>query len=202
MSGIREGLWTKGDDGMTPTPQEVTRMLTSRADGQREALDQLVPIVYRELHRLAEYYLRRERPDHTLQPTALVHEVYLRLIDQSAAGWQDRAHFLGIAANAMRQILVNHAISRGRVKRGGAGYKLPLEEAVGVAREREVDLVALDDALRSLAKIDARQSRIVELRFFGGLTEDEIAEVLGVSPITVKREWRTAKAWLLGQIQP
>jgi len=181
---------------MTPSAKDVTQLLGDWANGNKEALDKLLPLVYDELRRLADRYLRRERPDHTLQPTALVHEAYLRLVDQTAVRWQNRAHFFGIAANLMRQILVNHALSHRAAKRGGEASKLPLEEASNLSLERDVDLVALDEALARLATFDSRQSRIVELRFFGGLTVEEAAEVLGISPATVKREWTTAKAWL------
>ena len=155
-----------------------------------------MPLVYDELRRLAERYLRHERPNHTLQATALVHEAYLRLVDQTQVEWQNRAHFFGVAANLMRQILVNHALSHQAAKRGGNAYKLSHNEAASVSKEPDVDLEALDDALNTLAAIDPQQSRIVELRFFGGLTIEETAQVLGISPATVKREWTVAKAWL------
>jgi RNA polymerase sigma factor (TIGR02999 family) len=158
-------------------------------------LSELVPFVYRELRRLAGAYLRRERQGHTLQPTALVHEAYLRLVDQTHVQSPNRARFFAIAANLMRQILVNHSKRHRAAKRGG-GNKVAMEEGAGLVQQREVDLIALDQALEKLAHIDSRQSRIVELRFFGGLTEDEIAEVLGVSPRTVKRDWRIARAVL------
>jgi RNA polymerase sigma factor (TIGR02999 family) len=174
----------------------VTQLLINWSNGDRAALDKLMPLVYDELHRLAHRYMSRERPDHTLQTTALVHEAYLRLIDQTHVRWQNRAHFFGIAANVMRQILLQHARSHHAAKRGGARPSLSLEDAVGLSKEPAVDLVALDDALTSLAAYDPQKSRIVELRFFGGLTVDETAEVLGLSPRTVKREWRVAKAWL------
>jgi RNA polymerase sigma factor (TIGR02999 family) len=178
---------------------EVTRLLISWSGGDQSALDQLVPAVYRELRRLAAAYLRRERRDHTLQPTALVHEAYLRLVDQKSVECRSRAYFFGIAANLMRQILVNHAERHKAAKRGG-GNKVPLEEGAVLAQQPPVDLLALNQALEKLALLDPRQSRIVELRFFGGLTEKEIAEVLEVSPITVKREWRMAKAILHNQL--
>jgi RNA polymerase sigma factor (TIGR02999 family) len=178
-----------------PEPGDVTRLLQSWSGGDKKALEDLVPFVYRELRALAAAYIRHERRDHTLQPTALVHEAYLKLVDQMQVESPSRAQFFGIAANLMRQILVNHARDRGAAKRGG-GNKVALEEGVGVVAERGVDFVALDEALDKLAEIDPRQSRIVELRFFGGLTEDEIAEVLGVSAITVKRDWRIARAFL------
>lgn len=181
---------------MTLPPNDVTELLSAWSNGDRGALDKLIPLVYSELHRLAARYLRRARPDHTLQATALVHEAYLRLVRQSNVQWQNRAHFSGIAANLMRNILVDYARSRHAAKRGGSQCNLRLEEAATVSGERAADLVRLDGALTRLAAIDPRQSRIVELRFFGGLKIEEIAEILGVSPITVKREWRTAKAWL------
>ena len=185
-----------GDYGMVPSPKDVTQMLVDATRGDPAALDQLMPLVYDELRRLADHYLRRERPDHTLQATALVHEAYLQLIDQRQVNWQNRAHFIGLAAQLMRRILVEHARGHHAAKRAGAGCKLSLEEAAGLSQERAVDLVALDDVLTGLARMDARKSQIVELRFFGGLTEEETAEALGVAPITVKREWRIAKVWL------
>jgi RNA polymerase sigma factor (TIGR02999 family) len=178
-----------------PGSGEVTRLLQAWSGGDKEALGQLVPFVYRELRGLAAAYLRRERQDHTLQPTALVHEAYLKLVDQTQVESPSRAQFFAIAANLMRQILVDHARDRRAAKRGG-GNKVALEEAAGVVPEPRVDFVALDEALDKLAQLDPRQSRIVELRFFGGLTENEIAEVLGVSAITVKRDWRIARAFL------
>ena len=181
---------------MRPSPGEVTQWLIAWSNGDRAALDKLMPLVYDELHRLAHQHMRRERVGHTLQTTALVHEAYLRLVDQTQVRWQNRAHFFGIAANLMRQILVNYALSHRAAKRGGATYKVTLNEAAGVSLEPDVDLLALDEVLTRLAALDARQARIVELRFFGGLTVEETAEVLNVSPATVKREWNIAKAWL------
>jgi RNA polymerase sigma factor (TIGR02999 family) len=159
-----------------------------------------MPLVYDELRRLADHYLRQERPDHTLQPTALVHEAYLRLVDQSRVEWQNRAHFLGVAAQLMRRILVDHARRHHALKRGGFRQKLSLDEAVDYSQTPDVDLVALDDALNALEQFDERQSRIVELRFFGGLTIEETAEALSVSPATVKVDWNMAKAWLRQEI--
>jgi RNA polymerase sigma-70 factor, ECF subfamily len=159
-----------------------------------------MPLVYDELRRLADHYLRQERPDHTLQPTALVHEAYLRLIDQSRVEWQSRAHFLGVAAQLMRRILVDHARRHHALKRGGFRQKLSLDEAVDYSQTRDLDLVVLDDALNALAQFDERQSRMVELRFFGGLTIEETAEALAVSPATVKVDWNMAKAWLRREI--
>ena len=181
---------------MTPAPRDVTQWLIDWRNGKQEALAQMMPLVYNELRRLAQRYLQRERPDHTLQATALVHEAYLRLVDQRQAQWQNRAHFFGLAAQMMRRILVDHARHHHAAKRGGAEPKLSLDEAVWVSAEHATDLTALDDALTRLAVLDPQQSRLVELRFFGGLTIDETAEVLGVSPATVKREWRLARAWL------
>jgi RNA polymerase sigma factor (TIGR02999 family) len=155
-----------------------------------------MPLVYSELRRLASRYLRRERSDHTLQSTALVHEAFLRMVDQKSVRWQNRAHFFGIAAQWIRRILVDHARSRQALKRGASPFLLSLDEAIAASQQRSVDLVALDDALGGLARLDPQQARIVELRFFAGLTVEEAAEVLRVSPATVKRDWTAAKAWL------
>jgi RNA polymerase sigma factor (TIGR02999 family) len=182
-----------------PEPGDVTRLLQSWSCGEKKALNELVPIIHGELRGLAAACLRQERRDHTLQPTALVHEAYLRLVDQTHVQCQNRAQFFAIAANLMRQILVDHARRHLAAKRGG-GNKAPIEEAADVAQRQEVDLVALDEALVNLARLDPRQGRIVELRFFGGLTEDEIADLLHVSPITVKRDWRIARAVLHYQL--
>jgi RNA polymerase sigma factor (TIGR02999 family) len=186
---------------MTPAPRDVTQWLIDWRNGNQEALAHMMPLVYNELRRLAHRYLQRERPDHTLQATALVHEAYLRLVDQRQAQWQNRAHFFGLAAQMMRRILVDHARHQHAAKRGGAEQKLSLDEAVWVSTEHATDLTALDDALTRLAGLDPQQSRLVELRFFGGLTIDETAEVLGVSPATVKREWSLARAWLYREFQ-
>ena len=183
-----------------PSPHEVTRLLIRLTDGDDGALGDLLPLVYGELRRLAAGYLRRERAGHTLQPTALVHEAYLRLVDQSQVRWQNRAHFLGVAAQMMRRILVDHARGQQAEKRGGDFQKLSLDENIDVSGERASDLVALDEALERLAELDPQKSRVVELRFFGGLSVEETAEVLGVSAPTVKRQWRMAKAWLYGQV--
>ena len=180
--------------------QQVTRLLVNWSNGDQSALEQLTPLVYSELRRLAGRYLRKERPDHTLQSTALVHEAFLRMIDQRSVKWQNRAHFFGVAAQMIRRILVDHARSRYASKRGAGAPRLSLDEAIALPERRDLDLVALDDALNSLAKIDPQQSRIVELRFFTGLTVEETAEVLGISPATVKRDWVTAKAWLYRDI--
>jgi RNA polymerase sigma factor (TIGR02999 family) len=174
----------------------ITQLLTEASNGNQPALDALLPLVYNELRRLADHYLRQERPDHTLQATALVHEAYLRLVDQTNISWQNRAHFFSVAAQVMRHILVDHARKVHTEKRGGGEHKLSLDEAVSFFQERDVNLVALDEALNELAQLDAQQSRIVELRFFGGLTIEEIAEVLKITPGTVRYNWRMAKAWL------
>ncbi len=189
-----------GVEVTTPSSQDVTRLLQDWSKGDQAALANLMPLVYNELRHLASRYLRRERAGHTLQTTALVHEAYLRLIDQNQVTWQNRAHFFGVAAQMMRRILVDHAREQHAEKRGGGAPRLSLDEAIGLAGERGVNLIALDDALSALAAIDPQQSRIVELRFFGGLTVEETAEVLGVSPATVKREWSMAKAWLYREI--
>jgi RNA polymerase sigma-70 factor, ECF subfamily len=184
-----------------PQSPDVTTLLRQVASGNRDATAQLIAIVYDELHRVAEHHLRLERPNHTLQPTALVHEAYLKLVAQRDADWQNKTHFCAVASQAMRRILVDYARGRLRAKRGGNSPKLPLEEAFVVAPDRCDELVALDEALVRLAALDARQSRVVELRFFGGLTVEETATVLRISPKTVKREWSTAKAWLYGEVK-
>lgn len=176
--------------------QEITQLLNQMGEGDEQAPEKLLPLVYEDLRRLAHAYLAKERDDHTLQATALVHEAYLRLVDWKNASWQNRAHFFSVAANVMRNVLVDHARRKRAEKRDGFGQKLSLDEAVSFAKEREVDLVALDDALSDLERIDSRQAKVVELRFFGGLTIEETAEVLHVSPATVKNEWTFAKAWL------
>ncbi len=181
---------------VTPAPQEVTRLLVAWGNGDQAALDELLPLVYQELHRLAARQLGRERGGHTLQTTALVHEAYLRLIDQKETQWRNRAHFFAIAAQMMRRILVDHARARHYQKRGGGAQQAPLDEALEVSAERAAEVVALDDALTALARFDERKSKLVELRFFGGLSIEETAEVLGVSPGTVKRDWTLAKTWL------
>ncbi len=185
---------------MSQPPQNVTQLLIGWGQGDKEALDKLVPIVYDELRRQAARYLRHERAGHTLQTTALIHEAYLRLIDQKNVHWQNRAQFFGIAAQLMRRILVDHARTRKRAKRGGSDIRVPFEDAVAIASAPELDVVALDEALKRLAEIDEQQGKIVELRFFSGLTVEETAEVLGISPATVKRDWSMAKAWLHREI--
>jgi len=179
----------------------ISRILQEWSEGRKEASEELMPLVYNELRRQASRYLRRERPGHTLQTTALIHEAYLRLVDQRGVSWQNRAHFFGIAAQAMKRILVDYAKARHRDKRGGAAENLPLDEArFIVTGEKGVDLIALDEALARLAKFDPQQASIVDLKFFGGFTIEEIAETLRISRATVKREWNSAKAWLHGEI--
>jgi RNA polymerase sigma factor (TIGR02999 family) len=186
------------------SPKDVTRMLANWSNGDQSALEALLPLVYDELRRQAAAYLRREAPGHTLQPTALVNEAFLRMINQTAVTWQNRAHFFGAAANLMRQILIQHARAKHADKRGGDAQKIYLEDVSGLAdnltKEQNLDLIALDDALNDLARVAPQQSRVVELRYFGGLSIEETAEVLGISPATVKREWTMAKAWLHREI--
>ena len=174
----------------------VSELLVSWGRGDQDAREALIPLVYGELRRLARYYLRGERPDHTLQSAALVNEAYLRLVRQEPPQWQNRAHFFGVAAQLMRQILVDHARNRQAGKRGAGVPRLTLDPRIGLPQKRELDLVALDDALNRLAGLDPQQSRLIELRFFGGLSIEETSEVLSISPATVKREWATARAWL------
>jgi RNA polymerase sigma factor (TIGR02999 family) len=180
-----------------PSPaHEVTQLLNDWSEGKQAALDKLMPLIYQELRRLAHRYLSRERAGHTLQTTDLVHEAYLRLVDQRRVRWQNRAHFFGIAAQLMRRILVDRARHHRRVKRGGGALIVSLDQAAVVSRQPEVDLLALDEALTRLADVDERKARIVELRFFGGLSVEETAQFLKISAVTVMREWRMAKAWL------
>jgi len=174
----------------------ITELLVGYARGDKEALDKLMPIVYEELRRQAARYLRKERPGHTLQTTALIHEAYVRLVDQRAVQWQNRAHFFGIAAQLMRRILVDHARTKKRVKRGGSDVRVSINDANVAVKGQDLDVVALDEALQRLAEIDEQQSRVVELRFFSGLTVEETAAVMGISKATVKRDWSMAKAWL------
>ena len=177
--------------------ESVTQLLLEWSDGDKAALDELLPLVYDELHRLANAYLRRERANHTLQPTALVNEAYMRLVEQQHVRWQNRAQFFGIAANLMRQILVDHARQRMAAKRGGPDqHRLSLTQAERVINRAEVDVLALNEALNKLTEFDAQQGRIVELKFFAGLTIEEIVEVLGISHATIEREWKLARAWL------
>jgi RNA polymerase sigma factor (TIGR02999 family) len=191
---------TNGVPVAEPTSQPVSALLTKWRAGDQEALQALIPLVYQELRRIARHHLRQERPDHTLQSTALVHEAYLRLTKQGPAEVANRAHFLAVASQLMRQILVDHARGRRAAKRGG-GFKLEINDAVSAQKAQSVDLIALDDALNELAELDPQQSRIVELRFFGGLSIDETAEIVGVSPTTIKREWATARAWLRREVR-
>ena len=180
--------------------KQVSELLANWNNGDAEAREALMPLVYNELRKLAASHLRRERSDHTLQPTALVHEVYLRLADQKNVQWQDKTHFFGVAAQLMRRILVDHARSHIADKRGSGVAKVSLNEAIAMSRERPAELLALDESLTQLASTDPQQSRIVELRVFGGLTIEQTAEILGISPATVKRDWTLAKAWLLREI--
>lgn len=175
---------------------EITQLLRVWRDGDRKALDSLLPIVYKELQRLAHFQLRQERTDHTLQSAALVHEAYLRLVGLNSPDWESRTHFFAIAAQLMRQILVDYARRHRAGKRGGGDGTLPLEEATLLTKEKSIDLVALDDALKALAEIDPRKAQVVELRFFGGLSSEETAKALNLSTVTVSRDWSTARAWL------
>jgi len=181
----------------TPESHEVTELLLAWSEGDQEAFDRLVPLVYGELRRLAHSYMRRERADHTLQTTALINEAYLRLIDAGRVRWENRTHFFAVASRLMRQILVDFARARGNRKHGGGAQQVSLDETLVIGQPRDEDLVALDEALEALARVDERKSRVVELRFFGGLNEAEMAEALQVSPETVRRDWRLAKSWLL-----
>jgi RNA polymerase sigma factor (TIGR02999 family) len=182
------------------TGADVTALLVSWSHGDRRALEELMPLVYGELRRLAGSCLRRERPGHTLQSTAIVHEAFLRLVNQNDVEWRSRAHFYGIAAQMIRRILVDHARAHHAEKRGAGAVRVELAEAMAVSPAGEVDLVGLDNALERLAALDERQSRIVELRFFTGLSVDETAEVMGISPATIKREWSSARAWLFREM--
>jgi RNA polymerase sigma factor (TIGR02999 family) len=182
------------------SPATITQLLIRWSHGDKAALDELAPQVYSELRRLAKYYLRQERPDHTLQASDLVHEAYLRMVDEKEIDWQNRALFFGIAAVRMRHILVEHARSRQAAKRGGGEYRLSLSEADRQAEDRNVNLLALDDALQRLEKLDPQKTRIVELRYFGGMTIEETASVLKLSPATIKRDWSMARAWLRSEI--
>jgi RNA polymerase sigma-70 factor (ECF subfamily) len=184
-----------------PRGEDVTILLAELTKGNKEAASELIPIVYDELRRLAGSYMRRERGDHTLQATALVHEAYLKLVEQRVVDWQSRAHFFGIAAQVMRRILVDHARGHLREKRGSGQRAVPLDEALVFATEQSLELIKLDEALERLTKLDPRQGKIVELRFFGGLTVEQTANLLGISPKTVKRDWSMAKAWLHGDLK-
>ena len=185
---------------MSPRPLQITQLLHAWGDGDEHALDKLLPLVQGELHKLAHRYMARERPGHTLQTTALVNEVYLRLVRARDLPWQDRAHFFAVCAQSMRRILTDYARSRRYAKRGGGAQQVSLNEAPEVSRQPRGDLVALDDALNQLAAVDERKSRVVELRYFGGLSVEETSEVLKVSPETVMRDWKLAKACLLREL--
>jgi RNA polymerase sigma factor (TIGR02999 family) len=191
---------TEGVRVSESSPQPVSALLIKWRAGDPDALQALIPLVYQELRRIAQHHLQQERPDHTLQSTALVHEAYLRLMKQGPAEVANRAHFLAVASQLMRQILVDHARGHRAAKRDG-GFRLELNDAIGAQKPQNMDLVALDDALNELAKLDPQQTRIVELRFFGGLSIEETAEIVGASPTTVKREWATARAWLRREVR-
>lgn len=188
---------------MQERPEEITQLLQGWQAGDRQALDALLPIVHKELRRLAHHYLRRERPDHTLQSSALVNEAYLRLVGMDSPQWEGRAHFFGIAARMMRQILVDYARRHRAGKRGSGAEALSLDETIllPVGQDKSLDVIALDDALQALAQFDARKAKVVELRFFGGLNFDETAEVLNVAAVTVQRDWSTARAWLRRELR-
>lgn len=186
---------------MEPAPTDVTLLLKQLSAGDHDAVDQLVPVLYNELRKLAAYYLRQERSNHTLQATALVHEAYLRLIDQRAVEWQNRSHFFAVAAQVMRRILLDYARSHQAVKRGGPSPKISLDDAMVYCEEQAAQLVALDELLTRLSSMDPQQGRIVELRFFGGMSVEETAELLGISPRTVKRDWAMAKLWFARELR-
>lgn len=181
--------------------QNATEILQQINDGNENAAEKLFPLVYEEFRRMAERYLRQERPDHTLQPTALVNEAYLKMVDQTRINWQGRTHFFAIAAQAMRRVLIDHARQHRRQKRGGGRAKMVLDEGIALAPQRAEELVDLDEALQRLAKLDERQARVVELRFFGGLTVEEVAKVIGVSKRTIEGDWTMAKAWLKREME-
>jgi RNA polymerase sigma factor (TIGR02999 family) len=192
---MQQSFETKGL-GMTPQPEDITQWLVAWGNGDQVALEKLMPLVYAELHRIAGRYMERENTGHTLQTTALIHEAYLRLANPSAGHWQNRAHFFGVAARVMRHILVDYARARHQQKHGGGAQHVSFDEAAVVSPEPSAELIALDDALRELEAVDERRCRVVELRYFGGLSVEEAAEVLKVSPVTVARDWSMAKAWL------
>jgi RNA polymerase sigma factor (TIGR02999 family) len=185
---------------METSSQQISFLLQRWNDGDSEALDQLMPLIYGELRRMARRYMRKQPADHTLQTTALIHEAYMRLVGLEENRWKNRAHFFGVAAQAMRHILMDHARTRNRAKRGGGARVVSLDEVVTICEERSAELVALDDALTELARLDERKSKVVELRFFGGLTEEEIGEVLKVSTRTVRSDWKLARSWLLRKL--
>jgi RNA polymerase sigma-70 factor, ECF subfamily len=182
------------------SPTEVTQLLIEWGKGNKAALEQLMPLVYAELRRMANRYMHTQNPGHTLQPTALIHEAYIRLVGDHGRQYKNRAHFFGIAAKSMRHVLVDHARSHQRLKRRTEVVALPLDEAISISNDRMADIVALDDALKDLAKLNPRQSEVVELKFFGGLTVEESAEILKISPETVMRDWRAARAWLYTEL--
>jgi RNA polymerase sigma factor, TIGR02999 family len=184
-----------------PSTEQITQLLLAWGDGDRRALDALMPLVYDELRRIAKRYMRDQRVGHTLQTTALVNEAYLRLVDSSRVNWQNRTHFFAISAQLMRRVLVDFARARNALKRGGERIQVTLDEKIEAPFERETDLVALDEALENLAKLNRRQAQIVELRYFGGLSEEEIAEALGISVRTVRRDWSVARAWLYRELK-
>lgn len=184
-----------------PSPIDVTTLLYELRKGNPRAASELIPLVYDELHRLASRYMRRERANHTLQATVLVHDAYLKLVDQRSIDWRGRAHFFGVAAQVMRHLLIDYARAHARYKRNQGQEAVPLDKVLVFSRQRSAQLLDLDDALKQLAKLDPRQERIVELRFFGGLSVEETAEVLGISPITVKRDWIVAKSWLYRRLR-
>ncbi len=196
---MEEATRAHDDEAKPPSPGEVSGLLRAWSDGDRGALDRLTPIVYNELHRLAQRYMRRERPGHSLQATALVNEAYMRLVNYKAMQWQNRAHFFAVSAQLMRRILVEHA-RRHNLKRGGDVQHVSLDETAVVGGDATTDLAALDDAMDALSRVDPRKVQVVEMRFFGGLSVEETAEVLKVSPVTVMRDWSTAKAWLYREL--
>jgi len=187
---------------MSSSEEEVTALLRRWRDGDEAALNKLTPLVYDELHRLAHNYIRRERPGHTLQTTALVNEAYVRLVDQNSVDWQNRAHFFGVAAQVMRHILVDYARQQTAVKRGGGVGRFNLDEGLIVSKESAAELVALDEALKALSNLYPRRSKVVELRYFGGLNNKEASEILNVSETTIERDWRFARAWLFREMRP
>jgi RNA polymerase sigma factor (TIGR02999 family) len=197
LSFYRQKICDPGFETMSETDKPITQMLFEIKNGEQESLKELLPLVYDELRRLANSHLRHERENHTLQPTALVHEAYLRLVGQKPIDWQNRAHFFGVSARLMRQILIEHARSKNRQKRGGEfKTQIEMDEAVSFSNEKQLDVIAVDEALSQLEKLDKRQAEVVEMKFFGGLSIEEIAEVLNVSPATIKREWSSAKLLL------
>jgi len=185
---------------MSDTSRQITQLLDQWAGGDQAAFEELLPLVYEDLHRQAGYMIPHESAGHTLQTTALVHEAYLKLVDQRSAHWQNRAHFFAVASQLMRRILIDHARRRNAAKRGGGNFKVVLDEAVAIPGHEDMDILALNDALESLAEVAPREAKIVEMRFFGGLTIEEIAEVMQLAPITVRRDWNFARAWLYREL--